>query len=78
MTKAVAELVGNQQLEERLAEIREMIERIDFRWDYGFITDKNTYLEQRVKLQQELEQMTPIPDEELDFAADLLANFQRY
>lgn len=78
MTQAVAELVGNQQLEERLAEIRAMIERMDFRWDYGFITDKDTYLEQRLKLQQELEQMTPIPDEELNFAADLLANFQKY
>lgn len=70
--------MGNQQLEERLGKIREMIERMDFRWDYGFITDKDTYLEQRLKLQQELEQMTPIPDEELDFAADLLANFQKY
>ena len=39
-----------------------------FRWDFGFITDKDVYLEQ----------MIPIPDEELDFAGDLLTNFQEY
>jgi site-specific DNA recombinase len=78
MTAAIAELVGDQQLDERLKQIHEMIERMDFRWDHGFITDKNAYLEERLKLQQELEQMTPIPDEDLEIAADLINNFRKY
>ena len=39
---------------------------------------KNDYLEKRVKLQQELEQLTPIPDDKLETAADMLANFGDY
>ena len=49
------ELLGDKKLDERMAEIKDAIERMEFRWDQGFITDKNTYLEQRVKIQQELE-----------------------
>ena len=40
-----------------------------------FITDKEAYLEERVKLQQELEKLTPIPDDELEVAADVIENF---
>jgi hypothetical protein len=73
---AMGDLLGEQKLEERLAEIKEIIERMDFRWDSGFVTDKDGYLEKRVKLQQELEQLTPIPDDDLAKAADLLENFR--
>jgi hypothetical protein len=75
MTMAVAELLGDQQLEERLSQIRDTIERMDFRWDHGFITDADEYLEKRLALQQELEQMMPIPEEDLAIAADLIENF---
>jgi hypothetical protein len=51
---------------------------MDMRWDYGFIEDVDAYIEQRLLLQQELEQLTPIPDEDLAFAADLLAHFGEY
>ena len=47
---------------------------MDFRWDHGFITDKSDYLEKRLRLQQELEQLTPAYAE-LDNAADLLRDF---
>jgi hypothetical protein len=47
---------------------------MDFRWDQGFITDKNDYLEKRLKLQQELEGLSPV-HEELDLAADILEYF---
>ena len=50
---------------------------MDFRWDQGFITDKADYLEKRLGLQQELEQLTPAYDE-LDAAVDLLADFSAY
>lgn len=78
ITEAMAEMLGEQKLEERLAEIRETIERMDFRWDQGFITDKSDYLEKRVRLQQELEQLMPIAEDELERAVDILANFRHY
>lgn len=77
ITKTMSEVLGQQNIEQRLAEIRATIERMDFRWDSGFITDKQDYLEKRLKLQQELEQLTPIQDE-MDTAADLLTNFKSY
>ncbi|MBI1280148.1 MAG: hypothetical protein GC179_18615 [Anaerolineaceae bacterium] len=75
MVQAMGQLIGDQKLEERINNIKTIIERMDFRWDNGFITDKDVYLEERVKLQQELEQLTPIPDDELEVAADVIENF---
>ena len=75
MIQAVGQLIGDQKLDERISQIKRIIERMDFRWDNGLITDKDAYLEERVKLQQELEQLTPIPDDELEVAADVLSNF---
>lgn len=75
IVQAMGQLIGDQKLEERIAEIKAIIDRMDFRWDQGFIPDKDAYLEERVKLQQELERLTPIPDDELEVAADMLANF---
>ncbi len=73
----MSEILVERNLEQRLAEIRSTIERMDFRWDSGSITDKAEYLEKRLKLQQELEQLTPVQDE-LDTAADVLENFQTH
>ena len=78
MTKAMSEILGEQNLEGRLSEIRAAIDRMDFRWDQGFVTDKMEYLEKRVKLQQELEQLTPIPEDDLERAADILENFEKH
>ena len=36
-----------------------MILRMDFRWDNGFILDKDEYLEKRLGLQQKLEGRFP-------------------
>src|SRR5690606_17972996 len=33
------------------------------------------YIDKRLQLQQELEQLAPVPDDDLEQAADLLANF---
>ena len=61
MVASMGQLIGDQQLEERIAHIKGIIERMDFRLDNGFITDKDAYLEERVKLQQELEQLDAYP-----------------
>lgn len=74
MTRAVGELLGEQKLEERLEEIRNIIKRMDTRWDHGFFADEQEYLEQKLRLQQEMEQLTPVPDDELQRAADMLEN----
>lgn len=73
----MGDLLGKQRLDQRLDEIRTTIERMDFRWDQGFIIDKAEYLEKRLKLQQELEQLSPAQDE-LELAADLLLNFKTH
>jgi hypothetical protein len=78
MIASMGPLLGDKKLDERVAEIKAIIDRMDFRWDQGFITDKDSYLEQRVKLQQELEQLTPIADNDLETAADMLANFEHH
>jgi hypothetical protein len=78
MIAAMGQLLGDQKLDERIKEIKGIIERMDFRWDQGFVTDKDEFLEQRIRLQQQLEQLTPIPDDELQTAADILQNFERY
>jgi hypothetical protein len=78
MINAVSRLLGDKKLDERIAEIKEVINRMDFRWDHGFITDQDGYLEERLRLQQELEQLSPIPDDDLVFAEGLLTNFAEY
>ena len=78
ITTAMGELLGEQSIEERLAAIHTTIERMDFRWDHGFIVDETEYLEKRLQLQQELESLTPIPDDDLERAADLLENFTEH
>src|SRR5260221_5039669 len=74
----MSEALGEQNLEARLAEIRATTERMDFRWDNGFITDKMAYLEKRVHLQQELEQLIPVPDDDLQRAVDILQDFGKH
>jgi hypothetical protein len=67
-------VLGEQNLEQRLTEIKAAIERMDFRWDQVPITDKADYIEKRLRLQQELEQLAPV-EADLNVAADLLTNF---
>ena len=78
IAESIGELLGEQDIDRRLKEIKERIDRMDLRWDHGFITDEHTYLEQRLQLQQELEQLTPVDDDDLERAVDLLDNFAVY
>src|SRR5260221_13944134 len=78
ITRVMSEALGEQNLEARLAEIRATIERMDFQWDNGFIIDKMDYLEKRVQLQQELEQLIQVPDDDLQRAVDILHDFGKH
>lgn len=76
--QAIADLLGNQEIKDRVVQIEETIKRMDFRWDNGFFTDKDEYLQKRLALQQELEELKPLPMNELEKAADILTNFETH
>jgi hypothetical protein len=78
VTQAMSEVLGDKNQADRLQEIEGIIKRMDMRWDRGFVTDEQEYMEKRIKLQMELEQLTPIPDDDLAQAADLLKNFKMH
>ena len=61
----------------RMEEIKEVIERIDFRWDHGFLGQEE-YVEKRRQLQLEMESLRPIDYDALIEAADLLENFKKH
>jgi site-specific DNA recombinase len=75
--EAVQNRVENAAALERMAEIQEIIERVDFRWDHGFISAEE-YVQKRAQLERELDAMRPIDYDELIEAADLLEHFQVY
>lgn len=74
---AVRSRVENEAALQRMEEIQAIIERIDFRWDHGFI-DKDEYFEKRVQLEREIESLRPIDYDELHEAADLIRHFRSY
>jgi hypothetical protein len=78
ITKAMSDLLGEKNLEDRMEEIKAIIHRMDARWDHGFITNEDEYVQQRIKLQMELEQLNPVPADELEQAADMLNNFRSH
>ncbi|MBK8028330.1 MAG: hypothetical protein IPK17_02240 [Chloroflexi bacterium] len=74
---AVRNKIENAAALERMEEINEIIERIDFRWDMGRL-EKDEYLEKRQQLEQEMESLRPLDYDSLTEAADLLGNFRLY
>ena len=74
---AVRSRVENEAALQRMEEIEEIIERVDFRWDHGFI-DKDEYFEKRVQLEREIEALRPIDYDDLQEAADLIRHFRTY
>ena len=48
---------------------------MDMRWDHGLISNEQDFMTQRIELQQELEQLTPVSNTDLQQAASLLENF---
>lgn len=78
IAQSIGEVLGEENLDKRLAEIREVIKRMDQRWDLGFITDEQEYIQQRLNLQHEIEKLTPVDTQDLEQEADLLQNFAHY
>ncbi|MBN1875206.1 MAG: recombinase family protein [Anaerolineae bacterium] len=74
---AVRDRVENEAALKRMEEIREIIERVDLRWDHGFISQEE-YVEKRGQLQREIEALRPIDYDELHEAADLIQYFRTY
>ncbi len=74
---AVQSRVENAVSLQRMDEIRQIIERVDLRWDEGFIS-KEDYIEKRHQLQQEFDSLRPVDYDELTEAADLLEHFRTY
>lgn len=75
ITKSIGDLLGENAVQNRLEEIRAIIKRMDSRWDLGFIPDEQEYIQQRMRLQQDLETLAPVDTNELEGAIDLLDNF---
>ena len=78
ITAAMSEILGAKNLDQRIQEIKDIIKRMDARWDHGFISSEDEYVQQRISLQMELEQLTPVPQDELEQAADMLTNFKSH
>ncbi len=71
---AVGKLLGQERLEERIAEIKKIIARIDFRWDMGFVKQEE-YIQKREELKAQLAELQPIPQDELIEAHRTLKEF---
>lgn len=74
---AVRGRVENEAALQRMEKLRETVNRIDFSWEKGFMT-QDDYVEKRDQLQREIEALRPIDYDELIEAADLIENFQSY
>jgi hypothetical protein len=75
--QAVAGRIENEANLKRMAELTEIVERIDLKWENGFM-DRDAYLAKRGELQREIEEMRPIDYDDLAEAADLLQHFRSY
>ena len=74
---AVRNRVENAAAIQKMEELQEIIERIDFRWDQGFIS-KEEYIEKRRHLDLEVTSLRPIDYDELNESADLITSFGKY
>gem|GEM_PF-392414 len=75
--RAVREKVEHEEAIKRMDELMEIVQRIDFRFENGFISSAE-YVERRQQLQREIEALKPIDYDDLTEAADLLGNFTQY
>jgi hypothetical protein len=73
---AVDDLLNQKQLRERTAQIHKILERLDVRWDLGFI-NKDEYIKKRTELQQEMQSMEPLPQAMLEEALRIFRDFRK-
>jgi len=74
---AVRDRVENETALKRMEEIRAIVERVDLRWDHGFISEAE-YVEKREQLQREIDALRPIDYDEINESADLIQYFRTY
>lgn len=75
--QAVKQRVENEKALQRIEEIQEIVQRIDFSWERGFMTPQE-YVEKRNQLNQEIEALRPVDYDDLMEAGDLIENFKVY
>ncbi len=73
---AVDELLNQKQLRDRTEEIKQIIERLDLRWDNGFIS-KEEYLQKRKQFQEEMEGLQPLPRAMLEESLRVFRDFRK-
>ncbi|MCB8978652.1 MAG: recombinase family protein [Ardenticatenaceae bacterium] len=78
ITSTMSQILGEKDLAESINEIKAKIKRMDMRWDNGFISSEQEYMKKRIELQHELEQLTPVGDDELEKTANILENFAEH
>jgi site-specific DNA recombinase len=71
---AVDELLNQKQLRDRIEEIKQIIDRLDMRWDMGFMKQE-VYIQKREELKAQLAELQPIPQDELIEAHRTLKEF---
>lgn len=76
IVKSIGILTGELDAETKIKQVKMRIKRMDFRWDNGFIEDEQEFMEQRVQLQYELEQLQPVSTTDLENCVGVLRNFR--
>lgn len=74
--KAADDLLNQKQLRDRTEEIKQIIERLDLRWDNGFMS-KEEYLQKRAQFQQEMEGLQPLPRAMLEESLRVFRDFRK-
>ena len=74
---AVQAKVEHAEALRRMAELEEVVKRVDFSWEQGFLTPEE-YKNKRGQLQREMEALRPVDYDDLMVAEDLLRNFKTY
>ncbi len=75
--EAIRSKVEHAEALKRMAEVEDIVKRIDFSWEQGFLTPQE-YVTKRSQLQREMESLQPVDYDDLVEAADLLENFKKY
>ncbi len=74
---AIQAKAEHETAHKRMAEIRQIIDRIDFSWENGLL-ERDVYLSKREQLNLEMEALVPLDYDEVNTAHDLLYNFLTY
>ncbi len=74
---AVRSRTENAEALRRMSEIEQIVKRVDFSWEKGFL-QPDEYIEKRRQLESEIAALRPIDYDDLMESADLLKNVSVY